>query len=356
MAMLSRSKLVAAAAVVGVGGLLVVGRWLQPRLDGAPGPTPSTSRPPVTTAPTTGPPVTTEPTIASLPGVTRIKSFPSQVDDIVVGRGVVWVATGGLVMRVEPATRRAEVVPGVETAAPPVVGLSVGAGAVWADTTGDRLLRIDPRTARVVASLAVPAAGVAVDHQAVWVVCCGVSASSGLLRRIDPASNRVVTTVRLPGAADAVGVGAGGVWVRSPAGLVWRVDPASGRVLATIRFRHDAGSGEPGGAVAVSRGGVWVSDPAGGRVWRIDPRRNRLTGERWEAAGSDLAVAADGVVWTSSQTRLLGLGRSKEVGPYQTLFEFGGGPITAVVAGPDGLWLGSLDEVFHVERGALQGP
>jgi hypothetical protein len=49
--------------------------------------------------------------------------------------------------------------------------------------------------------------------------------------------------VRLPGAADAVGVGAGGVWVRSPAGLVWRVDPASGRVVATIRFRHDAGSG-----------------------------------------------------------------------------------------------------------------
>lgn len=356
MAMLSRSKL-AAAAVVGVGGLLVAGRWLQPRLDGAPGPTPSTTRPPVVTAPTTtGPPATTEPTIASLPGVTRIKSFPSLVDDIAVGRGVVWVATGGLVVRVDPVTRRAEVVPGVETAAPPVVGLTVGAGAVWADTTGSRLLRIDSRTARVVASLAVPAAGVAVDHQAVWVVCCDVGAPAGWLRRIDPASNRVVAAVRLPGAADAVGVGAGGVWVRSPAGLVWRVDPVSGRVVATIRFRDDAGSGEPGGAVAVSREGVWVSDPAGGRVWRIDPRRNRLTGERWDAAGSDLAVAADGVVWASSETRLLGLGRDTVVGPYQTLFEFGGGPITAVVAGPDGLWLGSLDGLFHVDRRALQGP
>lgn len=357
MAMLSRSKLAAAAAVVVVGGLLVVGRWLQPRLDGTPGPTPSSSRPPEAAAPTTGPPVATAPpSIASLPGVTRIASFPSLVDDIAVGRGVVWVATGGLVVRVDPAGRRAEVVPGIETTAPPVVGLTVGAGAVWADTTASRLLRLNPRTARVVASLAVPAAGVAIDHGGVWAVCCDVGTSTGLLYRIDPASNRVVATVRLPGAADAVGVGAGGVWVRSPAGLVWRVDPASGRVVATIRFRHDAGSGEPGGAVAVTRDGVWVSDPAGGMVWRIDPRRNQLTGERWEAAGSDLAVAADGVVWTSSETRLLGLGRSRLVGPYQTLFEFGAGRITAVEAAPDGLWLGSPDGLFHVDQGALQGP
>jgi hypothetical protein len=91
-------------------------------------------------------------------------------------------------------------------------------------------------------------------------------------------------------------------------------------------------------------------------VWRIDPRRNQLTGERWEAAGSDLAVAADGVVWTSSETRLLGLGRSKAVGPYQTLFEFGADRATAVAAAPDGLWLGTQDGLFHVDRRALQGP
>jgi hypothetical protein len=91
-------------------------------------------------------------------------------------------------------------------------------------------------------------------------------------------------------------------------------------------------------------------------VWRIDSRRNRLTGERWEAAGSDLAVAADGVVWTSSETRLLGLGRSRLVGPYQTLFEFGAGRITVVVAAPYVLWLGGLDGLFHVDQGALQGP
>jgi streptogramin lyase len=294
--------------------------------------------------------------VASLPGRIRVARFASPVDDIAVGRGVVWVASGGQVVRVDPASRRATVVPGLETTSPPVVGLTVGAGAVWAATTGGQLLRIDPRTARLAASLAVPATDVAIDYTGVWVAwCCDAGASAGLLRRIDPAGNRVVATVRLPGGADAVGLGAGGVWVRSPAGLVWRVDPASGRVVATIRFPHDAGSGEPGGAVAVTRDGVWVSDPASGRVWRIDPRRNRLTGERWEADGSDLAVSADGVVWASTGTRLLGLGRGKLDGRYQTLFELGADRPTAMASATDGLWLGTADGLFHVDRRALQG-
>jgi sugar lactone lactonase YvrE len=138
--------------------------------------------------------------------------------------------------------------------------------------------------------------------------------------------------------------------------LVWRVDPARGRVVATIRFRHHAGSNEGGGAVAVTRDGVWVSDPAAGRVWRIDPRRNRLSGERWEADGSDLAVAADGVVWVATESRLLGLDRSRRVGRYQTQFDLGADRATAVAAAPDGLWLGTVDGLLHVDRRALRGP
>jgi hypothetical protein len=217
---------------------------------------------------------------------------------------VVWVASGGQVVRVYPASRRATVVPGLETTAPPVVGLTVGAGAVWAATTGGQLLRIDPRTARLVASLAVPATDIAIDHTGVWVVCCHAGASAGLLRRIDPAGNRVVATVRLPGGADAVGLG-GWVWMRSPAGLVWRVDPASGRVVATIRFRHDAGSGEPGGAVAVTRDGVWVSGPAS---------------------------------------------------RYKTPFELSADRPTAMASATDGLWLGTADGLFHVDRERSKAP
>ena len=45
---------------------------------------------------------------------------------------------------------------------------------------------------------------------------------------------------------------------------------------------------------------VWVSDPAAATVWRIDPRHNRVTDDRWEAYGDALAVTADGVVWATS--------------------------------------------------------
>ena len=54
---------------------------------------------------------------------------------------------------------------------------------------------------------------------------------------------------------------------------------------------------------------MWVSNPATATVRRIDPRRNQVTEDVVEADGSDLTVAADGVVWATSDTRLLGLGR-----------------------------------------------
>ena len=61
-------------------------------------------------------------------------------------------------------TRHTVVVPGIETVAPPAVGLAAGAGAVWATTTaGWPLLRIDRGTARA-ASLSVPAQAVAADR------------------------------------------------------------------------------------------------------------------------------------------------------------------------------------------------
>jgi streptogramin lyase len=61
------------------------------------------------------------------------------------------------VLRLDPLTRRTVIVPDIETGQPPVVQVTVGAGAVWATTTaGPQLLRIDPRTARATASLSVP--------------------------------------------------------------------------------------------------------------------------------------------------------------------------------------------------------
>jgi hypothetical protein len=346
-----RSVSAALVAVVALAGMLAAGRWLQPRLD---------HQPPV--APPTRPPPSTSPTVVTAthppgsPGITKTADT-ALVDAIAVTPGVVWIAAGGLVMRIDPVTRRTVVVPGIETMAAPVVELTAGAGAVWAATTAGRpLLRIDPRTARLAASLAVPAGALAVDRSGVWAVCCEAGARGGRLTRLDPATGRVVKVIGLPGHAHAVGTGPGGVWVRGAARLLWRIDPASNRVVATIPLpSSNADTSQPGGDIAVTKDGVWVSDPAAATVWRIDPRHNQVDGTRWEADGSDLAVAADGVVWASSDTRLLGLGGPEVRGPHRNLHELNTDRITAVAAAHDGgLWLGTPQGLFHVDRGVLR--
>jgi ligand-binding sensor domain-containing protein len=291
------------------------------------------------------------------PGITKTADT-AQVDAIAVTPRSVWIAAGGLVLQVDPLTRRMVVVPDIETVEPPVVQVTVGAGAVWATTTaGRRLLRIDPGTARVAASLSVPAQAVAADASDVWAVCCGAGSGSRQLTRVDPASGRVVQAIRLPGRPQAVGIGPSGVWVRGAEGWIWRVDPASNRVVATIRLpSSDVATGDPGGDIAVTKDGVWVSNPATATVRRIDPRRNQVTDDLVEADGSDLTVAADGVVWATSDTRLLGWGGGPEVlGPRRNLHELGTDRITATAAARGGgLWLGTPQGLFHINRSVLR--
>jgi hypothetical protein len=350
-----RSLSAALVAVVVLGGLLAAGRWLQPRLDRETPVVPSTRPPPASTV-TTSPTAVTTSRPQGSPGITKTADT-AQVDAIAVTPRSVWIAAGGLVVRVDPATRRRVVVPGIETTQPPVVQLTAGAGAVWAATTAWRqLLRIDPRTTRVAASLPVPAQAVAADGRGVWTVCCGAGARRGQLTRVDPVSGRVVKVIRLPGHPYALGVGPSGVWVRDAGGLVWRVDPTSNRVVATIRLPSSPlDTGQPGGDVAVTEEAVWVSDPAAATVWRIDPRRNQVTDDRWEADGSDLAVAADGVVWATSDVRLLGLGGPEVRGPRRGLHELDTDRITATATALDGgLWLGTPHGLFHVNQSVLR--
>jgi hypothetical protein len=135
--------------------------------------------------------------------------------------------------------------------------------------------------------------------------------------------------------------------------------PAPSRPPATTTVAPNGVVARVGGAgpvedVAVGREAVWVSDPDNGTVVRIDPRRDRLAGDRVEADGEDLTVAADGVVWATSGTRLLGLGRGRVLGPRRDLHELSSVQITAVAAGPDGLWLGTPAGLFRVDRAALE--
>ena len=340
----------ALVAVVALACLLAAGQWLQPRLDG-PTEAASTTRP----APTS--PSTTSPTLAiDRPAgpshIRRVVATSSPVDAIAVTRQAVWLAVGGLIVRIDPATGGALVVPEVDTGAP-VVDLTAGAGAVWAVTSSAGLLRIDPGTARLTAPNPGPVSAIATGAGGVWAVCCQGRGPRGRVTRLDPASGRVIATIGLPARPLAVGAGSDVVWVRGAEGWLWRVDPAYGRQAGAIRLPTVPGGAELAGELVVAGAAVWISDPGPGVVRRVDLRRG--TEDRWEADGRDLAVTSGGTVWATSDTRLLGLGGPQVRGPRRSLHELETSRITAVAAAGDGgLWLGTAQGLFHVDQSVLR--
>ena len=278
-----RSVSAALVVVVAVAGLLAAGRWLQPRLEGG-------TTAPATTRPLPPPPAPTSPTLAtSRPAapssVARVLATHSQVDAIAVTREAVWLAAGGVVLRVDPATGRALAVPGAgDNGEPPVVDLTAGAGAVWAVTSAAGLLVIDPGRARVTASLPGPVSAVAAGAGGVWAVCCQGRVRRGRLTRLDPASGRVIAAVGLPGRPLAVGAGPGAVWVRGAEGWLWRVDPTRARQAGAIRLPTVPDGAELSGEVVVAEKVVWVSDPGVAVARRIDPRSG--TQDRYRPMGA----------------------------------------------------------------------
>jgi hypothetical protein len=350
-----RSVSAALAVVVALAALLAAGQWLQPQLDGRTK-VPATTRPaPTTPVPTS--PAPTSPTLdtdqpAGSSQIRRVVATSSPVDAIAVTRQAVWLAVGGLVLRVDPATGRGLVVPEVDAGAP-VLDLAAGAGAVWAVTSTNGLLRINPGTARMTAPNPGPVSAIAVGAGGVWAVCCRGRGPRGRVTRLDPASGRVITTIGLPARPLAVGARSDAVWVRGAEGWLWRVDPEYGRQAGAIRLPIVPGGAELAGELVVADAVVWISDPGPGVVRRVDLRRG--TEDRWEADGRDLAVTPGGTVWATSDTRLLGLGGPQVRGPRRDLHELHTDQITALAAAEDGgLWLGTAQGLFHVDQRVLR--
>jgi hypothetical protein len=286
--------------------------------------------------------------------------FGQEISGLAVTWGAVWVAHGATIERLDPRTLRTTGsvrVPGILTAGkdgtdsvqPTIRGLAAepGGDVLWASlSTG--LLRIDAAAARIATQIPMAiVAPPAVGEDGVWVVCCGGETylGAGQLIRVDPATNRVVARTVLPGLADAVGVGASGVWVRAAAGPVWRVDPATNRVAATVLVPHGLG-GTPG-SVLVGRGAVWVSDPASATVLRIDPRSNRIAG-LIDAAGPALAAAKDGTVVATSSEGLLSFGPESVRSIH--LDGINGQYTTALAAMAGTIWVAESAILLHVDR------
>ena len=89
----------------------------------------------------------------------------------------------------------------------------------------------------------------AVGDEGVWVVHAGTAVA-----HISPSGKRVITSIRVGNSVDAVGVGAGSVWVASTVdGTVSRIDPKSGKVVATVKV------GPNPSELVVDENGVWVA-------------------------------------------------------------------------------------------------
>jgi serine/threonine protein kinase/streptogramin lyase len=149
--------------------------------------------------------------------------------------------------------------------APNFGDVAIGQGALWAigrdpaaaSPTGG-VVKLDPKSGKLLARVgaedfrcacAASPAMLAAGQEGVWVVQSVAATAS-----IAPSGDRVVRSVRAGSSVDAVAVGAGSVWMLSPAdGTVTRVDPKTGTILKTFEVGPN-----PLDLVA-DENGVWVA-------------------------------------------------------------------------------------------------
>ena len=160
-----------------------------------------------------------------------------------------------------------------------IAAAAIAAPSLWHAIAGPAASHPRPRPAPPLAVVSrthlshgatFPAAG----YGAIWVT------GEGVIYRVDPATAQIVTTIAIPGIGikqSHIAAGAGAVWVtggdRGRYG-VYRIDPRRNRVTAFIRLPPTPV------VVTVAYGQVWVDEPRAGPavVFRINPRTNHVSG------------------------------------------------------------------------------
>ena len=222
-----------------------------------------------------------DPVTGTLRRTITIQSFAATVP--VVGFRTVWVDTGLMVERINPATDDVlRPVPYGHGEQAFVTWIALGGGAVWT-ASQNSVYQIDPVENRVVREISVPGStGIGVGAGAVWVI----DDLSSELTRIDPRTGEVTGAAHVAGSLDEVVAGGGSVWVLDKdAGTVSVVDPARLEVRDTIRVGSDETDMVFGG------GAVWLADGAARSVTRLDPLTHEPT--VFEVGGRVENVAVD---------------------------------------------------------------
>jgi hypothetical protein len=249
-----RSVSTVLVVVVALAGLLAAGRWLQPRLDGR-APVPASTRPlPTSPAPTSPVLPTSRPPNPS--PVTRVLATRSQVDAIAVTRQAVWLAVGGVVMRMDPATGQA-------------LAVGAGPGAVWVRGTGGWLRRVDPARDRQVDAIRLPTlpdgdelpGKVVVAGDVLWVSDPG----DAVVRRVD--LRRGSEDTWEADGRDLAATPGGTVWATIDTRLLGLGGP---QVRGPRRTLHELETDRITAAAAEADGGLWLGTPQG--LFHVDQR------------------------------------------------------------------------------------
>jgi streptogramin lyase len=178
----------------------------------------------------------------------------------------------------------------------PTFGLAVGGGSVWVGGLGSGdVIRIDPATGKIVKRITVGARvfNLAAAPGAVWAIDNALSTAV----RIDSKTGRVTTRVPVGFQPYDIEWGFGSAWVANAGdGTVWRI--TNGKVVKKIKVGT-----EPNGLTAY-RGFLWVSDHTLGKVVRIDPATNTITGTV-KLSGADWITGLGDTVYVSQETNVV---------------------------------------------------
>jgi streptogramin lyase len=178
----------------------------------------------------------------------------------------------------------------------PTFGLATGGGSVWVGGVGSGdVIRVDPASGRVLARLTVGARifNLAAAPGAVWAIDNALSTAV----RIDTKTGKVTTRVPVGFQPYDIEWGFGSAWVANAGdGTVWRI--TNGKVVKKIKVGT-----EPNGLTAY-RGALWVSDHTLGKVVRIDPATNRISGTV-KLPGADWVTGLGDSIYVSQETNVV---------------------------------------------------
>ena len=178
----------------------------------------------------------------------------------------------------------------------PTYGLASSGGSVWVGGLGSGdVLRIDPASGKVLArvSIGARAFNLAAARGAVW----GIANLTNTAARIDTRTGKVTASVPVGNGPYDIEWGFGSAWVsNSLDGTVSRI--TGKKVVKTIKVGV-----EPNGIAAIGNY-LWVTDHTAGKLLRLDPRTNRVTGQV-PLSGADWVTGSRGSLYVSQETNVV---------------------------------------------------